>query len=102
MEVLCMENGQVKTKDFGDLGGEYSKKHPVVTAAERLADEAKGWRGYKHMGERYEVPSYQEFQHMLLAIDDFFTAVLKDGGMTEKERAEIRQVVQIIHKNYNG
>lgn len=109
MQVLCLdENGNVVKKDMGAVGSEYSSSHPVLAAAERIEDECKGWLGYKGMvgtgdtekDATYQALSYQEFTHMLVAIDDFFTRLIKHNVMTPREKAEIKKAMQLVHQNY--
>ena len=66
--------------------------HPACAALDRVKDELAGFMEYKHLNkhsaqERYAMASKQEFQHMLLALDDFFTAVTPE--LTTDEHAEL-------------
>lgn len=109
MKVLCLdENGNVTTKESGAVSSEYASSHPVLAAAERIEDECKGWLGYKGMGSTgdtekdatYQALSFQEFTHMLVAIDDFFTRLIKQNVMTNREKAEIKKAMKLINQNY--
>ena len=109
MQALCIdENGQFVKKDIGTFGGEFSTTHPLIAAAERIEDECKGWMGYKslakehtrELAERYERASLQEFSHMIIAVDDFFSTMLKHKMLTEKEKAEMKSLIHVMSENY--
>lgn len=66
--------------------------HPACAAIDRVKDELAGFMEYKQLNkqsthERYAMASKQEFQHMLLALDDFFTAIMPE--LNTEEHAEL-------------
>lgn len=65
----------------------------------RVKEELEGFLQYKHMAEkvnptRYITPSMQEFQHMLLALDDFITQLVP--LLNAEERAEFNKFIKSI------
>lgn len=67
-------------------------KHPACSALERVKDELTGFIEYKELDKhnvqkRYALASAQEFQHMLLALDDFFSAIAPE--LSSEEHAEL-------------
>ncbi len=110
MQALCVdENGQFVKKDIGGMSGEFSTKHPLIAAAERIEDECKGWMGYKslakeqtsgELADRYEKASLQEFSHMIIALDDFFSTMLKHKMLTEREKEEMKRLIHVMSENY--
>lgn len=68
------------------------KVHPTCEALHRVKDELAGVIEYKNLNshsdqKRYALAAEQEFQHMLLALDDFFTALIPE--LTTEEHAEL-------------
>ena len=68
------------------------KVHPACEALHRVKDELAGVIEYKNLNKhsdqkRYALASEQEFQHMLLALDDFFTALIPE--LTTEEHTEL-------------
>lgn len=68
------------------------KVHPACEALHRVKDELAGVIEYKNLNshsdqKRYALASEQEFQHMLLALDDFFTALIPE--LTTEEHSEL-------------
>lgn len=85
--------------------GQHHKEHPeVCSALDRVKDELEGVLEYKslekkyqekHPGtQRYATPSMQEFQHMLLALDDFFTELVP--MLTPEELSEWQRFKTIL------
>lgn len=81
----------------------------VVKIVHRIKDELKGFLEYKDMvnngNTRYATPSMQEFQHMLLALDDFMDKLLPLLNAEEKE--ELHRFIQsqqskAVKGNYNA
>lgn len=67
------------------------KKHEACMALDRAMEELQGFLKYKGMDagkkeeeKRYALASMQEFQHLLLALDDFFTALQPELNTDEK------------------
>lgn len=76
-----------------DIEVEGAKGCPYHRFATLIKHEAQDWREYKSMGEKYLKTSHQEFEHMLVAIDDFI-ALLKNGYMLdEHEKAEAAKLL---------
>lgn len=76
--------------------------HPACAAIDRVKDELVGFMEYKQLNrhnahERYAMASKQEFQHMLLALDDFFTAVTPE--LTADEHAEMTKFFKAVAPN---
>lgn len=70
-------------------------KPKILCIMERIEDELEGFLKYKHMSEkheRYKIPSMQEFQHMLLAWDDFFSELCP--MLTTEEELELRKFLK--------
>lgn len=70
----------------------HQDKHAACTALDRVKDELSGFMEYKHLNKhsaqkRYALASEQEFQHMLLALDDFFTALIPE--LSTEEHVEL-------------
>lgn len=67
------------------------QKPEIICTIDRVKDELEGFLKYKHMSKdghtRYNLPSMQEFQHMLLAMDDFFTQL--SSQLTPDEHQEL-------------
>lgn len=68
------------------------KVHPACEALHRVKDELAGVMEYKNLNkhstqQRYALAAEQEFQHMLLALDDFFTALMPE--LSTEEHAEL-------------
>ena len=66
--------------------------HPACEALARVKDELTGFMEYKHLNKqstqkRYALASEQEFQHMLLALDDFFAALIPE--LSTEEHVEL-------------
>ena len=66
--------------------------HPACAALSRVKDELAGVMEYKNLNKhsaqkRYALAAEQEFQHMLLALDDFFTALMPE--LTQEEHVEL-------------
>ena len=62
----------------------------LCEAIHRAKEELEGFLKYKHMSEnegmsKYTQASMEEFQHMLLALDDFFTALIPELNVNEQE-----------------
>ena len=70
----------------------HQEVHPACAALSRVKDELAGVMEYKNLDKhsaqkRYALAAEQEFQHMLLALDDFFTALMPE--LTAEEHAEL-------------
>lgn len=66
--------------------------HPACEALDRVKDELAGFMKYKHLNKqstqkRYALASEQEFQHMLLALDDFFAELIPE--LSTEEHVEL-------------
>jgi hypothetical protein len=68
------------------------EKHSACLALDRVKDELAGFMEYKQLNKhspqsRYALASEQEFQHMLLALDDFFASIIPE--LSVEEHAEL-------------
>lgn len=70
----------------------HQEVHPACEALNRVKDELAGVMEYKNLNKhsaqkRYALAAEQEFQHMLLALDDFFSALAPE--LTHEEHLEL-------------
>jgi hypothetical protein len=75
------------------------ERHPACIALDRVKDELAGFMEYKQLNKhnahsRYALASEQEFQHMLLALDDFFAAVIPE--LSTEEHAELNKFFKAV------
>lgn len=80
------------------------EKPAVCEALARVGDELKGFMEYKalqkdhevkHPGSaRYSTAAMQEFQHMLMALDDFVNEL--KPMLTEEEKTEWKRFVEAM------
>lgn len=94
--ILKIDNEQVEVlKDM-----HHEEKPEICKALDRVHEELKGFLNYKELEksfadknadkpDRYGPVSMQEFQHMLLALDDFCAALVP--ALTPAELAEWRK-----------
>lgn len=72
----------------------------VTEALGRMMDEAEGWKLYAGMGhkdEKYNAAAMQEFQHLLMATEDFMQAIMAKASGAEK--AELLKLFQVVSAN---
>lgn len=77
------------TKDRGAVG--------------RLVEEMDGWKKYKQLhtktgDERYSGLAYDEFKHMLVALEDTMLEIRSCPSLTEKEKAELTSFLDALKK----
>lgn len=74
-------------------------KPEIICTIHRVKEELEGFLKYKKMSKdghtRYNLPSMQEFQHMLLALDDFFTQL--KPMLTPDEHQELQKFTKSIN-----
>ena len=77
------------------------KKPEIICTIDRVKDELEGFLKYKEMSKdghvRYDLPSMQEFQHMLLATDDFFTQLKPQ--LTPDEHQELVKFCKSLNQS---
>ena len=99
MKVFGVRDGEPGVYEIPGAASATSSNGPDE-AVERLKDECKGWLKYKKMGDKYAIPAKQEFEHMLLALDDTFSRIKKQN-LTDHEKAEMKKLTTAIHANYH-
>lgn len=73
----------------------------VTDAINRIAKEHKDYKEYKQRGGRFAAVGTQEFQHMLMAVEDMITE-LHDSDLTSEERQHLLQAASRIATALSG
>lgn len=104
MQMYAVKEGKLVEVEGGGHKEHYC--HKAKEALHRIEEEFHGWGEYHELrkhnseeSEKYSIAAHQEFGHLLMAADDFFTHML--GILDETERAEMLKWVSTVINKVN-